>query len=338
LKNTEREIREGGSVKMSIKARRGLLLVALMFVIVSALVLSVGVNSPTEAQTTGGDTITPSEVTATLNAGESMDVHKDVHLDALPAKADIVIAIDTTGSMGFAISQAKNEATQLVNDLQASIPGARFAVVDFKDYPVSPYGGSSDYPYRLLTPGLTSDASAVQSAINGLSASGGADLPESFNRVFYEAYSDAALNYDPEAEKFLVVLSDAPPHDPNLATVAPACGNWGPVDPGRDGVAGTSDDLLTQDTLQGLSDNNITMLMINYGGSFLSCYQQLAEKTGGSAVISGTDLSQTIIDLELPSIGWLLFLPDSSPNDWIASCPTVVTFATRLLTEPLSRE
>src|SRR5215216_659110 len=41
--------------------------------------------------------------------------------------------------------------------------------------------------------------------------------------------------------------------------------------------------------------------------------------------------------LELPSIGWLLFLPDSSPNDWIASCPTVVTFATRLLTEPLSK-
>src|SRR5215204_2356539 len=42
------------------------------------------------------------------------------------------------------------------------------------------------------------------------------------------------------------------------------------------------------------------------------------------------------IGLELPSIGWLLFLADSSPNDWIASCPTVVTFATRLLTEPLT--
>ena len=39
--------------------------------------------------------------------------------------------------------------------------------------------------------------------------------------------------------------------------------------------------------------------------------------------------------LELPSIGWLLFLPYSSPNDWTASCPTVVTFTTRLLTEPL---
>jgi hypothetical protein len=102
--------------------------VALM-IVASALLLSVGVNSPTEAQTTGGDTITPSQVTATLKAGESIEVTKDVHLDALPAKADIVLAIDTTGSMGGAITQAKNEATQLVNDLQATIPGARFAVV-----------------------------------------------------------------------------------------------------------------------------------------------------------------------------------------------------------------
>jgi Tol biopolymer transport system component len=54
----------------------------------------------------------------------------------------------------------------------------------------------------------------------------------------------------------------------------------------------------------------------------------------GVTKIPGTD-GFSVSDLELPSIGWLLFLPDSSPNDWIASCPTVVTFATRLLTEPL---
>jgi hypothetical protein len=52
------------------------------------------------------------------------------------------------------------------------------------------------------------------------------------------------------------------------------------------------------------------------------------------SVRSGRRASST--DLELPSIGWLLFLPDSSPNDWTASCPCVVTFATRLLTEPLT--
>src|SRR5215217_7347293 len=44
---------------------------------------------------------------------------------------------------------------------------------------------------------------------------------------------------------------------------------------------------------------------------------------------------EIVRDLELPSIGWLLFLPDSSPNDWTATSPTVVTFATRLLTESL---
>jgi hypothetical protein len=282
---------------MSIRARRALFVLALVFAVVSAVALSVGASAPTEAQTTGGDTITPSQVTETLNAGDSVEVQKDVHLEALPAKADIVLAVDTTGSMGGAITQAKNEATQLVNDLQATIPGARFAVVDFKDYPFSPYGGTGDYPYLLRT-GLTSDATTVQSAINGLSAVGGGDGPEAYNRAFYEAYSDAALDYDPGAEKFLVVLGDQTPHDPNLATVAPACGNRPPVDPGRDEVAGNSDDLLTQDTLQGLSDNDITMLMVKYNASIsLDCYKQLAAKTGGSAVNSGTSLSQTITEL-----------------------------------------
>jgi hypothetical protein len=54
-------------------------------------------------------------------------------------------------------------------------------------------------------------------------------------------------------------------------------------------------------------------------------------------ILQQMDLTEGFV-LELPSIGWLLSLPDSSPNDWIASCPTVVTFATRLLTEPLSHK
>jgi hypothetical protein len=43
------------------------------------------------------------------------------------------IAIDTTGSMADAISQAKSDATAIVNDVQAQIGDARFAVVAFKD-------------------------------------------------------------------------------------------------------------------------------------------------------------------------------------------------------------
>src|SRR5215203_65333 len=41
-------------------------------------------------------------------------------------------------------------------------------------------------------------------------------------------------------------------------------------------------------------------------------------------------------DLELPSIGWQLFILDSSQRDPIALPAFLDTYATRLLTEPLS--
>src|SRR5256885_2022801 len=81
------------------------------------------------------DAFNPAVVTLTLQAGASADVKKTLHLDALPGAADIVLAIDTTGSMGTAIAQAKADATNIVTQVQAQIQGARFAVVDFKDYP-----------------------------------------------------------------------------------------------------------------------------------------------------------------------------------------------------------
>src|SRR5438876_473081 len=104
------------------------------------------------------DQFNPAVVTLTLGAGESTRVKKVLHLDAEPAFADIIIAIDTTGSMGGAIAQAKMEAIQICNDVKMAIPGARFAVVDFKDYdrnlvspppPSGAYGGTGDYPYLL---------------------------------------------------------------------------------------------------------------------------------------------------------------------------------------------
>src|SRR4029079_10863769 len=84
------------------------------------------------------DTFTPNPVNLTLPAGGSQDVSKTLHLDALPGSADIIIAIDTTGSMIEEIAQAKAQATQLCNDVQNAIPGARFAVFDFKDIPDRP--------------------------------------------------------------------------------------------------------------------------------------------------------------------------------------------------------
>jgi Mg-chelatase subunit ChlD len=228
------------------------------------------------------DSLTPNPVVLTLQAGQTTTVNKTLHLDALPGAADIIIAIDTTFSMVEEIAQAKAQATQLCNDVKNAIPGARFAVFDFRDVPDRP----ATQGVLILTPVFVADCAAVQAAINTMSAGGGGDIPEAYNWVFNKAYSDPVLDAsrNPDAVQFLVVLGDAPPHNSPAPAVAPACGNTPPADAG-----------ISSDTeIAGLNANDITLLMLSYG-PVLSCYQQLAGATGGTAVAGGSDLSDDII-------------------------------------------
>jgi Bacterial Ig-like domain (group 1) len=234
----------------------------------------------------GADTFTPNPVNVTLQAGASTTVHKTLHLDALPARADIVVAIDTTQSMCSAIAQAKAQATMLVNNINAAFgPGTvvRFALVDFKDYPTSPFGVPGDFPYLVREP-LTPGAAPFQAAVNLLTCSGGNDGPEAYNVVFHNVANSVGLAFDPNAAHFLIVLGDSIPHDTIQATTFPACPNTAVADPiGH-----------TATTIGELTSHHIPLLMISFG-SFLSCYNQLTAATGGSAVASGGNLSNEII-------------------------------------------
>jgi hypothetical protein len=238
------------------------------------------------------DTLTPSPVTVSLPAGASTTVNKTLTLDGLPARADIIVAIDTTASMGIPIAQAQADANNLCSYVQGLIPGARFAVVALGDYPAMPAGAPTDVPYLLLTPGFISSCAAFSAAIGTMTAHDGGDFPEAYNRTFFEAYSDAAYaapvaagGRDPLASQFLIVLGDATPHS---ATGFGSCADSPPDDFGRDGLPGGGDDLTTLATINGLIANNITLLMIRYttGGVSvaLPCYVDMATPTGGTAV------------------------------------------------------
>jgi Mg-chelatase subunit ChlD len=252
--------------------------------ILAALVVG---SLATAAPSFGVDSFTPNPVNVTLSAGDSTTIDKTLHLDALPGAADILIAIDTTGSMGTAIAQAKAQATALCNDVQAQIPGARFAVWDFKDIPDRP---ATNGILKSVN-AFTSSCAAVQAAVNLMSAGGGGDFAEAYNPVFHDAYSDPLLNASRNADavQFLVVLGDAPPHNSPASATAPACGNQPPADPA--GMTSTTE-------IAGLNANDITLLMIHYstpGNIPIACYQQLSGATGGTAVESGGDLSGEII-------------------------------------------
>ena len=256
-----------------------------------ALALAAGVVGVTASPALADppDRFQPAVVNLTLQAGQSATVNKLLHLTGLPAKADIIIAVDTTSSMGPAIAQAKAEAVQICNAVKAAIPGARFAAVDFEDYPAQPSGTAADTAYTLLTPGYVTDCTTFSAAINTMVADGGGDFPEAYNRVNFEAYSDPVLlaSRDLQATRFLVTLGDNFPHS---ATAFGACPARPPDDLGRNNLPGGGDDLNTAGTIAGLNADNTTLLMIAYDtgpDNVLPCYESMAGATGGDAVAAG---------------------------------------------------
>ncbi len=223
------------------------------------------------------NSLTPASVSVTLKPGESTTIKKSLSLDPNAAKADILIAIDTTGSMSGAINQAKSEATALVNQLQSQIPDAQFAVVDFRD---AGDGPAEEYNLRQA---MTGSASAVQTAINAMFADGGGDLPEATNYVIERATNDAAIGWRAGSRQFVVHIGDAAPHSPTTS----ACGTQ----------SADSHGLTTAGVMAGLTAAKRTIFMVAVGG-ILPCYQSIAALgySGSQAVQLGASFSQTIVD------------------------------------------
>src|SRR5215210_1955385 len=78
--------------------------------------LLLGAPGPSGAQDDIGPvaSLTPADVSLTLGVGASATVSDTLHLTAAPPKADIVIAVDTTASMGGAITDARADAVAIV--------------------------------------------------------------------------------------------------------------------------------------------------------------------------------------------------------------------------------
>jgi len=131
---------------------------------------------------------------------------------------DLIFTIDTTSSMWDDIAQVKTAATEIVNSIASSGLDYRVAVVDYRDFPVYPYGGSDDYPYNVRLP-FSSDESPIISAIQGLSLGWGADWQESVYSALIRSINTEGLgDWRDGAKKIIILMGDAPPHDPEPFT------------------------------------------------------------------------------------------------------------------------
>jgi Mg-chelatase subunit ChlD len=213
-------------------------------------------------------------------------------------KVDIVIAVDTTGSMGPSIGQARRDAHQIVDDTRDKLPNAQFAIIDFKD--------SFDTPEYLVRRPMTASADEVAAAIDQLEADGGGDSPEAYNLLFAKAVDDPEIAFRDGARRIMFVIGDAEPHGA-----------------GNSELPGCSDDsedphgLATHSALSTLRKARITMNMILQRSSAqttLRCYRSLARLSygGGQAIASGgrggkgelAKLLARALARELPAVGW----------------------------------
>jgi hypothetical protein len=129
----------------------------------------------------------------------------------IPPKPDIVFLADTTGSMGPALENVKDNANRIMNEVLEAQPNAQFAVASYRD---EPDYCSDAYTFQLEQ-AITSNATAVQSAINSWAASGGCDVAEA-QLYALSVLGTSGAGYREGSSRVIAWFGDAPGHDPSL--------------------------------------------------------------------------------------------------------------------------
>jgi len=257
--------------------------------------------------------------------GECFTEHKTAWLTPDIPRAEALLGVDLTGSMGQERDRLQANMQDIIDRLETFISDVAFGLVSYKDYVSSGngtdpcaysaggFGSGADYPYALEQP-ITTDRIAIQDAVNNLPpASGGSDGPESYSRVLWESANDPGIAWRGGARRLLVNFGDELPHD---CDVLDCLGGDSPqnrgVDLGRDGFPGGGDDLPVLDAIQAMADANIALLHLESSGggsdggfSYLQIWGCWAGLTGGIAqalnpdgtVPGGLDLAELVGDV-----------------------------------------
>lgn len=120
-----------------------------------------------------------------------------------PRKLDLVLTIDTTGSMGDEIRYLQTELGAIVDALRARHRqlDLRVGFVFYKDV-------GDDYVTASVP--LSRDIDAAQAQLRSRYAGGGGDYPEAMEQALIRS---AKFDWRPDAVKTMLLVADAPPHD-----------------------------------------------------------------------------------------------------------------------------
>jgi Mg-chelatase subunit ChlD len=116
---------------------------------------------------------------------------------------EVVICLDSTGSMAEEIAQAKATVKAMTARLRALAPRFRVGLVTYDD------------DARLLL-ALSPDEGALAAEIDGVYAIGGGDTEEGVDRAVLLAIRQDRSGWSAGASRSIVVVGDAPPHEEDV--------------------------------------------------------------------------------------------------------------------------
>lgn len=228
--------------------------------------------TPGPAATT---TAPPAAVTLSACPGRPARLDWTVTLPPAPPRVDLLLVIDTTGSMESLISTVQSRTAAIADGLRAVSPDIALGLVDVRDFPYGQAGLSSDWPWQLRG-ALSIDEADLAAAADMLYAGGGGDAPEAYAAAIAGALDSPLSGWRSGARRVIVLLGDSVPRDDDLnAGIAnpKVPGVWTPGRPawwrdsGADLVPGTDDDLDWQTLLDRLKAEQVTLMAVVSGAA-----------------------------------------------------------------------
>ncbi len=186
---------------------------------------------------------------------------------------DVVLAIDTTGSMGWVIEEVQERIGELVDVVRGFVPKTRFGIVAYRDY---------DASYVTKIQPLTYQKRKLSRFLDRLQAEGGGDVFEAVEAAIEESIERSGFRDD--SYRVIILVGDAPPHPENMLTLMRKVRRFHKAG----GVVTTLDVSLR-------SNPEVLRRVYNMQAAgpsreFIPEYQELAHAGGGEATnLKGTD-------------------------------------------------
>lgn len=154
-----------------------------------------------------GDVVNTQSVTqAELEESREINVTLD-SANQSASEVDLLLVIDTTGSMGDELNYLKAELTTILSRIKNNNPqvSLRTGLIVYRDI-------GDDYVVNSFQ--FTDDISVMQSSLNAQSFDGGGDYPEAMDQAMAEALT---LDWRTQSSKILLLVADAPPHQNRIS-------------------------------------------------------------------------------------------------------------------------